>query len=155
MRPSSAQTRTLMSRSASPSGASSWLSVSPSSARVMRTMNALGTSCTSRHGTPQKVNVTAVAWPGCSQPVPPALASASWRTSGGAISTSSPSTLLVATAAADIIWFIASPTAENSSSDSSPPASTSVGSTPIMAAARRRAPSMPMTITLPPVTPST
>src|SRR3954451_5292936 len=155
VRPSSAHTRTLMSRRASPSGASSWLSVISSSARVMRTMNALGTSCTSRQGAPQKVKVTAVAWPGCSQPSPPELASSSWRTSGGAISTSSSSPLLVASAAADIIWFIASPTALNSSSDSSPPASTSLGSIPIMAAASRRAPSMPMTMTLPPVTPST
>ena len=33
----------------------------------MRTTNALGTSCTSRQGAPQKVKVTAVAWPGWSQ----------------------------------------------------------------------------------------
>src|SRR3954451_15262279 len=56
VRPSSAQTRTRTSRSASPSGASSysWW-VSSSSARVIRTMKALGTSWTRRHGAPQKV----------------------------------------------------------------------------------------------------
>ncbi len=79
------------------------------------------------------------------------------RVSGGPIWTSVSSTVEIAPAAVAIIWFMASDTAESSSSVSSvePSAAGSGSPAPIIAAARRRAPSSVITNTLPPVTPST
>ena len=75
--------------------------------------------------------------------------------SGTPISTSVSSTVEIAPAAVAIIWLPASDTAESSSSVSSVASEGSTSVWPIIAAARRRAPSSVITNTLPPVTPST
>ena len=125
------------------------------SARVIRTTNAFGTSCTSRQGSPSTVKPTLVMCGARSKRVVRLVrrreelrlrrADLDLLAEHGA----------VAAAAAAIIWFIASPAADSSSSDSSSPSSTESASMPIIAAASRCTPRRVITKMLPPVTPST
>ena len=106
LRPSSAQTRTWIARSDSsrPDGlgpvgrarSPRYSAPSSSSAFVMRMTNAFGTSWTRRHGRPKTVNTPDVMCAASSWPSSASSATTGPCVSGGAISTSVPSTSLVA-----------------------------------------------------------